>query len=315
MDNVSCCCGEKELLVLFKNQDYCLLQCNKCLLTQKYIDKFSREKVQEIQSKSYGDILRRTQFRNHQKKAKDRIDLLLNYKKEGKLLEIGCGTGEFLETAQNHGFEVMGIDSSEAYAAYIETKGLKVIGRRLEDAEIKGIKFDVIAMFHLLEHIEEPNIFLQQIYDCLQPGGILFIIVPNVESFTNNLFGYNNPDFQVPDHLYFYSRISLAALVNRVGFDILQMFTKEYPLNILSKTKRFIENKLNKNIKKINNTNLKAIDGKYNSTPAVKHIRQKVARYSYEITEILTYPVLKMYSTLIEKRMKGNELIMICSKP
>lgn len=105
-----------------------------------------------------------------------------NIKHGGKLLDIACGYGGFLLLAQKAGYAVSGIDFDPRVIETARSLGLKDVEViNFEDfyAKRKGEKFNVITLFGILEHIEKPDIFIEQVKELLSPGGYIAVVVPN----------------------------------------------------------------------------------------------------------------------------------------
>ena len=99
----------------------------------------------------------------------------------GRLLEIGCGTGEFLVTARDAGWHVEGLELSEKFRHVAKIwYNLELQGEELAKVDYQPQSFDVVALLHVFEHVPNPLEVLDQIYKILNPSGWLLIIVPNV---------------------------------------------------------------------------------------------------------------------------------------
>lgn len=110
---------------------------------------------------------------------RNRLGEILTHKKGGKLLEIGCGKGEFLKLAKRH-FDVAGIDISQYTIDCIKHSfGAKVKRGNIEAEELISDYHDVIAIFNVLEHLRRPGIVIDKIYHSLTKGGIVIGSVPN----------------------------------------------------------------------------------------------------------------------------------------
>lgn len=145
------------------------------------------------------------------------------FKPGARLLEVGCAFGYFLSMAKNRGYEVSGIEISEAADQAIRA-GLKVSRLPLEKAIFKKASFDAVIMLDVLEHFPDPNLALKKILELLSPGGILVLSVPNFGSFTRKLFGRNWWHF-IQEHLHYFSKKSLTMLLKKNGFKALQIKT------------------------------------------------------------------------------------------
>jgi 2-polyprenyl-3-methyl-5-hydroxy-6-metoxy-1,4-benzoquinol methylase len=120
-----------------------------------------------------------------------RIQLIKKYTRSGqhRLLDIGAGKGEFLKAAAQYGFEATGIEPSARFSEYGKNQlGVNIFQGFLGSVEaITGHRYDVVVMNHVLEHVEQPVDLLNQIHSYLDNGGILFIEVPNCDSYLARL--------------------------------------------------------------------------------------------------------------------------------
>lgn len=175
------------------------------------------------------------QKRNHTLKGKVYAvirDYMLNnklnwIKKEignrGDILDIGCGVGEFLKKAKKNQFEVSGIETNKKARKIALEEDIPVF-KKIE--EIGERKFDLISLWHVLEHLNDPDKVLQQIKEHLKPNGRVFIAVPNFKSYDAEYYKEYWAAYDVPRHLYHFSRKSIALLAERNGFEV----KRTYPL-------------------------------------------------------------------------------------
>lgn len=140
-----------------------------------------------------------------------------------KLLDIGAGTGEFVTAL--HGLypalEIHAIQKTKHAQELISEKvgPDALLGTESSALENLDRQFDIVTMLQTLEHLRQPQKTLKLIYDLLKPGGILFISVPNINSYQVLLRGIdNNYCFSNETHLQFYSRKSLGAMLLQAGF-------------------------------------------------------------------------------------------------
>jgi SAM-dependent methyltransferase len=141
--------------------------------------------------------------------------------KRGELLDIGCGTGNFLSAARDLGYEVTGIELDGNAAAFAKKKtGLQRVFPLsvLEfERQYPGKKFDFISFFEVLEHQAEPKEFLGHVRSCLRPGGYIALSVPNRERW---LTGPDVLDYP-PNHFLRWNVGSLNKFLDVHGFEIL----------------------------------------------------------------------------------------------
>src|SRR3989344_3108313 len=110
---------------------------------------------------------------------RNRLREILKHKNRGKLLEIGCGKGEFLKLAMEH-FDVEGMDISEYAFSYLKgILGKRICKANIENADLNPGKYDVIAVFNLLEHLKDPRKVIKKLHKGLKKGGIVIGSVPN----------------------------------------------------------------------------------------------------------------------------------------
>jgi 2-polyprenyl-3-methyl-5-hydroxy-6-metoxy-1,4-benzoquinol methylase len=160
------------------------------------------------------------------------VDLIQRYTKKGRLLDIGVGTGLFMEIAQKKGFEVFGLDVS-SYAIKTVGKRMKIKSEKklvvseLTEKTYASNYFDVINMRHSIEHVSDPEKLLKNVYKILKPGGIVAIATPNSFGWHAKLFKELWPHWSVPYHIQFFSKKSLEIVVKKSGFTILKSKTEE----------------------------------------------------------------------------------------
>lgn len=147
-----------------------------------------------------------------------------------RLLEVGCGLGDFLVLARRAGTEVLGVELDGPYADFAERQhGLPVVRSTIEAATLRG-RFDVIAMFHVLEHVEDPRAALTSLHRHLAPGGRLLIEVPNFMAPTRMPLS----EFLRVEHLYNFSPVTLREILRASGFRQRASDTDRYLLRVVA---------------------------------------------------------------------------------
>ena len=132
------------------------------------------------------------------------------------LLDIGCDKGFFIDDARRYGYNVRGVEPSERARAYCEKIGLSVV----ESIDEVSGNYDVVTMQHSLEHFSQPLIGLTAAYNCLRPGGIIIVRVPDFSSRWRKLRGEKWVWFQPQNHYFHYSKKSLGIILRKAGFDV-----------------------------------------------------------------------------------------------
>jgi SAM-dependent methyltransferase len=144
-----------------------------------------------------------------------------HFKTPGKILDIGCGSGQFLYKMKKKGWIVSGVEVSESAAKLgNELEQLNIYNGNLLQAKFPGASFDYIRSNHSFEHITNPEEVLQEIHRILKPGGKLLIGVPNIVSFNARLFKKYWWYLGAPVHTYNYSVSTLSRMLEKHGFKV-----------------------------------------------------------------------------------------------
>jgi SAM-dependent methyltransferase len=136
----------------------------------------------------------------------------------GRLLDVGCATGDFLVEMNRHGWDTVGIEPNERAAQLAQERGCRVMVGTLEHAQFGADSFDVITMWHVLEHVSDPLEQLAAAKRILKSKGLLIFCVPNLHSLEAKIFGHLWAGFDVPRHAYAFSRKGLKSLFDQTGF-------------------------------------------------------------------------------------------------
>lgn len=142
----------------------------------------------------------------------------------GRVLDIGCGTGDFLAVWRELGWEVEGIEPSAVAAEAARTRlAAPVHVGFVEDAPLADAAFDLVTMSHSLEHVRSPRAVLRRVRRALAPGGRLLAIVPNFAAWDRRAFGARWHGLEVPRHLYHFEPATLRALLEAEDFTVEQL--------------------------------------------------------------------------------------------
>jgi len=171
------------------------------------------------------------------------INSVANHKK-GRLLDYGCGTGYFLENMKSNGWKVYGIEPNEK-ARSIATEKAKV-KENIEQLNLKNKKFDVITLWHVLEHIHDLNDIIKQLKSILKEKGKLVIAVPNIDSYEQSFYEEHWAAYDVPRHLYHFSQDTMNTLMLKHGLKVKKVYPMKldaYYISLLSNKYKFQKNK------------------------------------------------------------------------
>ena len=139
-----------------------------------------------------------------------------------RLLDVGCGSGTLLGLLKQRGFQVRGFDSSAEAAGIAKSEnGVDVVvGSRLQEAGFGDESFDLVTLFHVMEHVTDPRSVLAEVRRVLRSTGRLVLQVPNIESWQFRLFGVRWYGLDVPRHVINYSNQAMQRLLAESGFKV-----------------------------------------------------------------------------------------------
>jgi len=136
-----------------------------------------------------------------------------------RLLDIGCGNGDFLANARDAGWEVLGIDTDPKAVAVAKQRGLDVRTGGIDLFAGGSGCFDAITLSHVLEHLHDPRQFIHAVHRLLKPGGVIFVDTPNIQSLGVRRWGRNWRGLETPRHLVLFSQAGLVGLLKAAGFE------------------------------------------------------------------------------------------------
>lgn len=140
---------------------------------------------------------------------KNKVKLINTQSQKGTLLDIGAGTGDFLVVAKNDGWDTIGIEPSEKAKTIAINKGVN-FAANLSDLEDHS--FDVITMWHVLEHVPNLDEYILELKRLVKPTGTILIAVPNFKSFDAEYYGRFWAAYDVPRHIWHFSKTAIQKL-------------------------------------------------------------------------------------------------------
>ena len=173
----------------------------------------------EDKLRSYADYGKDKPYivRNHAGYLKE----LMRFKKSGKLLDVGCAYGFFLELADRAGFDVYGIDPSGYAVSQAQKKfGKKVQCTQLSESDFPPKSFGVITLFDVFEHLENPKKDLTTLHKMLADDGLLVVATGDTSSFWANFTGRKWTFYNPPQHIFYFNQENITRIFNESGFHI-----------------------------------------------------------------------------------------------
>ena len=136
----------------------------------------------------------------------------------GRLLDIGFGNGGFLALAEEIGWDAEGIDFDASAVETARSRGLKVRHGNVTELHTDGAGFDVITLSHVVEHVQQPVLLLEQVFGLLKPGGTLWCETPNLNARGHRVFGRYWRGLEPPRHLVLFKTSTLFEIATAIGF-------------------------------------------------------------------------------------------------
>jgi SAM-dependent methyltransferase len=256
METVKCnLCGSNDAILYLKNWDwmlnkdleFSLVQCQSCGLiyinprpTTKEMMKFYPDSYGAYSTNSNNPLfkwMKQEFWKSHIAYLRKFVD------GNARILEVGCGSGEYLAFLRdNGGWQVQGIEFSPFAAEKArQDYSLDVKVGSLVDVTLPEVTYDVVIMKYVLEHVPDPYDTVKKVSQVLKPGGIFFFIIPNMDSWEVKAFGKYWNGYDTPRHLSLYGKETLAFLLQKCNMDILSIRYTIIPNDIIESIRYFLE--------------------------------------------------------------------------
>jgi SAM-dependent methyltransferase len=152
-----------------------------------------------------------------------RVAMVTDYKQGGRLLDVGCSTGRFLNQMRLYGdWTLYGIELSvEAVQEAHNHYNLPIIAGLFQDTAFQSSSFDVVTLWDVVEHLHNPLNDLQRVSHILKPNGIVVFSIPILDSLGAKIFKENWIGYELPRHLYIFSRQTITQVLQKAGLEII----------------------------------------------------------------------------------------------
>lgn len=207
-------CGAAVERILLTKDGFDVYACGSCGLAFTYPQP---ECLSEQYDDSYFELYRkRRQFRLRRSDARlSRIEVI---KKPGRLLDIGCSLGYFVEAALRRGWDAAGVEISLYASQEARGMGLDVRTGELQDAGFAGESFDCVTMWDVLEHVTDPVEHMLEVRRVLAPDGLVVIGTPDLGHLMPRLKREHWRHLKPGEHVFYFRRSSIGRLLNQTGF-------------------------------------------------------------------------------------------------
>ncbi len=144
---------------------------------------------------------------------------------KGLILDIGAGTGDFLSVAQKDGWQTIGVEPSDKAKAIAKNKGVPFVENT---ATLESHTFDVISMWHVLEHVPNLDEQIKELKRLLKPTGTLFVAVPNFKSFDARHYGKFWAAYDVPIHFWHFSKMAIQKIFAKESMELIKVLPMKF---------------------------------------------------------------------------------------
>lgn len=159
---------------------------------------------------------------------KNKISLINSLSDKGTFLDIGCGTGDVLKAAQNNGWKITGIEPNENARAIANSKTNNSVFDISELNKLPDHSFDVISLWHVLEHLPNLEEYVSLFKRLLKPNGKLIIAVPNHKSYDASYYKEFWAAYDVPRHLWHFSQNSIKLLFSKFNMTVVKTLPMQF---------------------------------------------------------------------------------------
>ena len=236
MNNKCPWCGSEKAQInlwlkdeFLSKEDFHICECLNCGLSYT-MPRPNKEKI--------GEYYKSEEYYSHQENKKGFIPRLYESVKKvnlkhkynlatqglnvGKMLDIGCGVGDFLHTAEEHGWTCTGVEPSEDAKAIAKTKTKANIINSEDMEKIPDATFDLITMWHVLEHVDDLKWQIEQLHRLTKTKGRIVIAVPNYKSYDAQYYKEFWAAYDVPRHLSHFNKNVLTKIFKSKNLELVQ---------------------------------------------------------------------------------------------
>ena len=212
-----------EIFQLVYNKEYDILETFPQLSPDKLSEYYKSENYIS-HTDSRRNVFERVYHLVRRYSLKQKLKLIEKHSHSGKtLLDVGCGTGDFLKTALNAGWEVQGVEPNERARAIANRKTNNKVDTPGALDNFQDASFDVITLWHVLEHLPNLEQQIKMLSRLLKRDGILIIAVPNFKSYDAKHYKTFWAAYDVPRHLWHFSKDSVKKLFSDIGMTLYQI--------------------------------------------------------------------------------------------
>lgn len=226
-------CGSTQTRPFCPENERGLVQCQSCGLV--YVgEQPNAEELYALYGETYfrndqsGEVGYSNYIRdepNIRKTVRRRFAHVEKFVKPGRMVDVGCAMGFFMDEAAKRGWQVEGLDVSQYAVDYVQRRfGHTAYNGSLTSVDLPHTAYDLVTMYDVIEHVPDPRAYVQRVADLLKPGGVFELATPDVGSFPARLTGKRWIGYKLSEeHVYYFSVATLRRMLAEAGFEVVHV--------------------------------------------------------------------------------------------
>ncbi len=214
-------CGSPQIAPLHGYERAHLQRCGAC----GFVFAGRRPSVEQMRRQYAGYGLADVESPLTRRRYEELLDEFEAYRRTGRILDVGCGEGGFLEAAARRGWEVHGTESTAGALERNRARGIAMTLAPARPGDLPAAAFDVVTAFEVVEHVGDPRPEAAAIADAIRDGGLLYVTTPNFSSASRRMLGAGWNVIEYPEHLGYFTAGTLSRWLCEAGFDPLAVTT------------------------------------------------------------------------------------------
>ena len=233
-------CSSDAARPVFRKAGYQLVRCAVCDLVYVANPPTAEElaRIYSFASGYHSKLQSRRLERLHTAEARAHQAIISAHAAPGRVLDVGCSVGSYLQEARDAGWDAVGLEFSKDSSEVARSQhGLEVITGTLDDQPFSEASFDLVTLWDVIEHVPDPLGTMAQVHALLKPGGLVAIATPNIDGLfprvsypLARLLRYW-PHPEPPHHLFQFSKRTLQRLLEDAGFELVELVDQRIRLS------------------------------------------------------------------------------------